>query len=427
MPGAGNIALSDSQLLMGNERLRYVDVELLSTSISNIISSALPGNGSFCVLVFFAGHDSTSSTVDSGQARITTSNPDDSGEYLFFFSGLNTGIVIAKGADYRFLRGDEAANIPVVKASLFGYDASSRKVWVVKGSAVDLSSSMPAGFDVANLGAFKLSSRYIGSMSVLHMSVWAGQKANDIFAIGSGLVSAVGALAKDRAKVSASSSALYSSDGSYTGLNSVCWSSDGVCVYPMVVNLLSNSVLLSSWTAGAVSLVNLLGVGVGGVKILGRIAETATTAEHKITTTITPLATGKHWLECTVRMSTIEAIAINVNNGENLGNTSFDATGAETGYSGDGSAQIVALGSGLFRVKLPINPATLDVCTITVRGLLLVGEDYEDTYLGATSRVAYVGQWSLVRSEAPPLAVPVSLGSAATAIARSSIGQTPKP
>lgn len=318
----------------------------------------------------------------------------------------------------KVLNGNIAGSLCAV---LVGWDARTRKPFGAKLTGVEYGNDTVSSA-WASVSSALLNLSATGSIEILQAHIF---RSVDAESLADKLVSSnaiLNLLVKNVFKGVVSSSAVI-----VTGIKSYVTNADdmpasesGLVIHSAITNLFAHSYKMNAWTGSGLSLTEWKSFDTCALRTLSRLAETAVDDEHKITLAVTPAATGRHWLECTVRHASISAAAISIDNGTDSAAISFDIMGAETGYASIYSeASVEVLDYRLFRVKMPIDLSSTDPCTITLRGLRYddTEEQWVDSYLGVATRELFAGQWSFCVSELAPLALPVSLGTASTAIA----------
>lgn len=317
---------------------------------------------------------------------------------------------------------EDFSNAGTCVALLGGWDARTRKGWVVRNGIKSLTPDTVTGkWGLSN--DILLAKYAYGDIEIVQFGLVVGSDAEKVAdnAVSNKLI--LDSLLNRSRNINNSNSIVVLQRSSSSTLvsrsNSALISAEGIAIHPAIVNLMARYYSMIGWTSSEITPTDWIGFDSSGIRSLSKLAETTANDEHKTSITVTPLATGRHYFECTVRMSSIAALAIIIDNGtENVGATSFDVAGVKVDFTPEIlAASITQVGSSLYRVRIPMDLASTDDLTISVWGLALSGEDWVNYYVGSASRIAYVGQWSLIRASLPPVAIPVSMGSAATAIA----------
>lgn len=380
----------------------------------------LTSNKSFAFIVFARSvSDATIGDAgrfqqDTGVYPIVRMQPYNVGGYWLWYTSTSDMVVPTNGEAF--------SNSGTCVVLLGGWDARTKKGWAINnGTKYQTSNTVTGAWGTSNdIAHVKYEN---GDIALLQMGVISGADAEAIADNAVAKKAVLDSLLTRSRTVSNSNSisVVQTSDSAtlVSLANNALVSRSGLVVHPAITNLMPRYYSLIGWTASELTVSNWQSLDSSGIRSLSKIAETTANDEHSATIAVTPLATGRHFFECTVRMSSIAALAIIIDNGAvTVGATSFDVAGAKTDYVEEVlTATITQIGSLLYRVRIPMDLVSTDNLNITLWGLALSGEDWVNYYVGSASKFAYVGQWSLIRSELPPVAIPVSLGSAATCIA----------
>lgn len=302
---------------------------------------------------------------------------------------------------------------------IYGWDARTRKFWThLNGSVVLSADSVSSRW--SECGALYIDKRG-SSFSLVQLAMFVGSNAETIKDSVIAIRATLTSMLSGNGKITSSCSSIYhrtsSTDYDVSFANRPYSDETGILIHTAVQNLMLNSRGMKDWTPSDVTITDWQGIAADGMRGLTAIEETAVDAEHTATINITPLATGRHWFEFTCRMSTAVGVSVELTNGTDASYVSFDVAGNDTDYVVRTTGTVFStIGTNLYRVKVPIDITVLDALTITARCIYLSGVNWLDSYLGVTSRVAYIGDWSFVKSDGEPLVIPISTGSAATAI-----------
>lgn len=399
--------------------VRSTHATSISTVSTNPSSLTLSDNESFAILII----NSCSCSVTESNA-LAFGNSGVATFYIFPVPASSSRYVGSRTPTYVYQKCGEQLQSGALSVSIAGWGSSNSKLWGVDVNVVRESSATDNGLWSSLGNLYALNYPVQGTNDIYAILCWKGTDADTVKTNAVAIFESAKNCIQRLSLFTSSSSGVIverNTDDYISRANSLSIVDDGIHISKAITNLfLYSNRMVENWTPSDLTLVNYASPSLSGLRVLSAVVETATTAEHKASLTVTPVATGVHWLTFVARMSAVDAIALVVDNGSVSASMSMDANGIETDYNGGpfGLATITSMGNSVFRVKLPIDLDSTDACTITLRILKDDGEGtYLDDYLGVVTRMFFAGHWSFVKSDVAGVIVPVSIGSASTAIA----------
>lgn len=413
----GTKYITESGLISSSDKVNLCDGNRDSANTRIYSSKEFNNDESFAVIVFYkivhySGVDPTS--------YINMSNGGDATFVVYPVHGTSLFTAWIRSPEVMTSAGSDAYSISGnLDFIMYGWDNRTKKGYSIASGALSQSASTVSG-PWGNAGKIYIDINSI-CWCVASLATFVGSDAEIVRDNAVSINASLKLLLKGNGKLTSSCSRVFhrTSTLNYdiSRSNCVYANNDGLPIHAALTNLMVNSRNMAGWTLTNVTKTDWKSIASDGMRTLTALNETTANDEHKATIAVTPAATGRHWLEFTSRMSTIGAISVVIDNGTDLSQVNFDSSGVVTNYNANTSGVVIeTLGSLLYRVKVPFDVTVLDECTITARGLYLNDETWEDTYAGVATRVAYLGEWSLVASQNPPLVIPISIGAASTAI-----------
>lgn len=300
---------------------------------------------------------------------------------------------------------------------VFGWDVRDGKGCSYYNGIVRKSDAISKTSTWTSAGALKLIGADVrGNLQVAAIGGWSGATAETLIDNLATVYTALSnGINKDVRDHTVSSSIVVVPGRYVTRANEFARSANGLLIHPSVTNLISHSYSDAVWTASELTKKGFYTISGTGIRTLTQLTETATSSEHKNSITFTPLTIGNHVVHFEAKFGNgCEQIGIEIDNGTDQFAMSLDMTGAQTPFATGTGVTITTLAYRHYSVSWIVDLTVTDVCTLLARGLE-VGT-YNDDYLGSTSKSFHIGNWC-VTSGAAPSVHPVSLGSAATAIA----------
>lgn len=418
--GAGGTkTITKSGFVSNSDFLDVIDTSL--STLPNEITSdkALLSSTSFCVVTFMHV-SSPSGQATSGLLRTKTAGFPYCQCYPYGATDQYLHYTLTADQPNGSAIGNAFSKAGSIGVSFWGWDARIRKAWSVSNGALTLGNDSVSS--AWALGSFFKLQRYGYCMAVDLIGFYSGSNAENLKDNAVARNATLLSLMNANGKITSSSSRVFHRTSSVgyniSNVNFPLANDTGLIVTKAIQNLMPDFNGMAGWTKSAVTATDWVEIGASGLRVLSNVNETAADAEHNATIAWTPLATGRHWFECTCRMSAVAGASLEITNGTDASYVSFDLAGAITDYVAktDG-AEVRTIGYRLYRIKLPLDVTVTDECSIILRCLALSGSTWVDSYLGLATRVMSFGEWSFCLGDECPLAVPISIGSAATAIA----------
>jgi hypothetical protein len=418
--GAGGVKdITKSGFVSNSDFLNIIDTDLPTFPNEITSDKALLSATSFCMIIFL--HVSSPSGAPTNGV-LKTKAPGFPYCQLYAYGTLDQYLhyCLTNEQQSGSASGNSFSKSGSVGVSFWGWDARIRKSWSVSNGALSLGSDSVSSNWA--LGSFFILKRFAYAFGVDLIGFYSGGDAENLKDNAVARNATLLSLLNANGKITSSSSRVFhrtSSEGySVSNVNFPLANENGLIVTKAIQNLITDCNGMAGWTKSAVTTLEFAETGASGLRVLSNVNETAADAEHNATIAWTPLATGRHWFECTCRMSSVAGASLEITNGTDASYVSFDLAGAITDYvvKTDG-AEVRTIGYRLYRIKLPLDVTVTDECSIILRCLALSGSTWVDSYIGLATRVMSFGEWSFCLGDECPLAVPISIGSAATAIA----------
>lgn len=418
--GAGGTkTITPSGFVSNSDFLNIIDTSLSTFPNEITADKALLSSTSFCIVTFM--HiSSPSGEATTGVFRTKASGFPYCQCYPYGTTDQYLHYALTAEQPNGSAIGNTFSKAGSIGVSFWGWDARIRKSWSVSNGALTLGSDSVSSAWAS--GSFFVLRNYAYCMSIDLAGFYSGANAEKLKDNAVARNATLLSLLAANGKITSSSSGVFyrTSATAYnvSNANFPLANETGLIVTKSIQNLMTNFYGMAGWSKSAVTATDWADISASGLRTLSKVYETAANSEHNATIAWTPTATGRHWFECTGRMSSVAGASLEITNGTDASYVSFDLAGTITDYvvKTDG-AEVETIGYRLYRIKVPLDVTTLDECSVILRCLALSGETWIDSYTGVVTRYMSFGEWSFCLGEECPLAVPISIGSAATAIA----------